>query len=341
MAATIRDVAAKAGVSFQLASAVLGNKKYARAAEATRGKIFAAAEELRYVPNISARILRGDASRIIGVMVDSKAPESVFSLLAEIEHVADQRGYRILSALAHDNPEKLLTSYRSLKQNGVDGIISLAHDYSQLNCRLDAQLKDDPKIIFVLNTLENQNSSIYVDTADGMVKAVEHLRSKGYSKPALLLVKDVKQNQLSQSRRKRIEGFLRACPDGKIFYLEHESDQLSDLAEKCRKLVREMEIPQKTDSVIAENDDIAALLMKQLLSAGIRIPEDLGLIGWDNLLIGECLPVTLTTLYYDQTEIAQAVLQMILDRIEGRGTDANIRFKCKMIIRESSNKTKK
>ena len=51
---------------------------------------------------------------------------------------------------------------------------------------------------------------------------------------------------------------------------------------------------------------------QKLLSAGIRIPEDLGLIGWDNLLIGECLPVTLTTLYYDQTEIAQAVLQMIL-----------------------------
>ena len=340
MAATIRDVAAKAGVSFQLASAVLGNKKYARAAEATRGKIFAAAEELRYVPNVSARILRGDPSRIIGVMVDSKAPESVFSLLAEIEHVADQRGYRILSALAHDNPEKLLTSYRSLKQNGVDGIISLAHDYSQLNCRLDAQLKDDPKIIFVLNTLENQNSSIYVDTAEGMVKAVEHLRSKGYSRPALLLIKDVNQNQLSQSRRKRIEGFLRACPDGKIFYLEH-SDQLSDLAEKCRQLVREMEIPPKTDSVIAENDNLAAILMKQLLSAGIRIPEDLGLIGWDNLLIGECLPVSLTTLYYDQAEIAQAALQMILNRIEGRGTDDKIRFECKMIIRESSNKTKK
>lgn len=341
MTPTIRDVASKADVSFQLAAAVLGGKKYARAAESTRKKIFSAAQELGYVPNASARILRGDASRIIGVIIDSRAPESVFSLLAEIEHAADQLGYRILSAQAHDNPEKLLTSYRSLKQTGVDGIISLAHDYSQLNCRLDAQLKDDPKIVFVLNTQENQGSSIYVDTAEGMVHAVAHLRTEGYRNPSLLLIKDGKQSQLSLSRRNRIDGFLRACPDGKVFYLENGSDRLSDLSFKCGELIREELIPQQVDAVIAENDNIAAILMKQLLAAGIRIPEDFGLIGWDNLLIGECLPVSLTTLYYDQSEIAAAALQMILNRIQGRTADSHVKFKCKMIVRESSNKTKK
>ena len=100
MTPTIRDVASKADVSFQLAAAVLGGKKYARAAESTRQKIFTAARELGYVPNASARILRGDASKIIGVIIDSRAPESVFSLLAEIEHAADQLGYRILTAQA-------------------------------------------------------------------------------------------------------------------------------------------------------------------------------------------------------------------------------------------------
>lgn len=340
MTPTIRDVASKADVSFQLAAAVLGGKKYARAAESTRKKIFSAAQELGYVPNASARILRGDASKIIGVIIDSRAPESVFSLLAEIEHAADQRGYRILTAQAHDNPEKLMTSCRSLKQSGVDGIISLAHDYSQLNCRLDSQLKDDPKIVFVLNTLENQCSSICVDTADGMVNAAAHLRAEGYRNPALVLIKDGKQSQLSLSRRNRIDGFLRACPDGKVFYLENGSDRLSDLAPQCRELIHEFRISQ-VDSAIAENDNIAAILMKQLLAAEIRIPEDFGLIGWDNLLIGECLPVSLTTLYYDQSEIAGAALKMILGRIEGRTADPNVKFKCKMIVRESSNKTKK
>ena len=106
-------------------------------------------------------------------------------------------------------------------------------------------------------------------------------------------------------------------------------------------MIRGELIPQHVDAVIAENDNIAALLMKQLLAAGIRIPEDFGLIGWDNLLIGECLPVSLTTLYYDQSEIAAAALQMILNRIQGRPADTKVKFKCKMIVRESSNKTKK
>ncbi|MBQ6473047.1 MAG: LacI family DNA-binding transcriptional regulator [Victivallales bacterium] len=340
MVPTIRDVALKAGVSFQVAAAVLGMKQYARASESTRKKIFSAASELSYVPNASARILKGNASKIIGVMIDSKAPESVFSLLAEIEHCAEQSDYRILSALAHDNPEKLLRSYRSLKQNGVDGILSLAHDYSGLNCRLDAQLKDDPKIVFVLNTPEDLSSSIYVDTINGMVAAVEHLRAKGYANPALLLVKGCSQSRLSLSRSKRIEGFLRAHPEGKVYYLEKESERLSDLAVKCGDFVREVLTSQKIDAVIAENDNIAAILMKQLLSAGFRIPEDLGVIGWDNLLIGECLPVTLTTLYYDQSEIAATALRMLLDRIEGHVTEAQVCFKCKMIVRESSNRVK-
>ena len=96
MVATIRDVAAKAKVSFQLASAVLGNKKYARASEATRKKITDAARNLGYVPNVSAKILRGDASKIIGVLIDSRAPESTFSILAARIHVFHPGGNRTL-----------------------------------------------------------------------------------------------------------------------------------------------------------------------------------------------------------------------------------------------------
>ena len=187
MAATIRDVASEAKVSFQLASAVLGNKKYARASEATRKKILDAARRLGYVPNVSARILRGTASKIIGVLIDSRAPEPAYGTLVEIERGADELGYRILSAQAHDNPEKLLQAYHSLKQNGVDGIISFSHDYPQLNCQLDRQLKDDPKIVFVRSTLEPDASSVDVDMAGGMKMAVDHLTAGGYRNPALLL----------------------------------------------------------------------------------------------------------------------------------------------------------
>ena len=98
MAVTVRDVAAEAGVSFQLVAAVLGGKKYAHASAATGEKIREAARKLGYIPNASARILRGDASKIIGVLIDSRAPETMYSILAEIEQLADRHGYRILTA---------------------------------------------------------------------------------------------------------------------------------------------------------------------------------------------------------------------------------------------------
>ncbi|MBO4633119.1 MAG: LacI family DNA-binding transcriptional regulator [Lentisphaeria bacterium] len=340
MAVTIRDVAAKAEVSFQLASAVLGNKKYARAAAATRKKILDAARTLGYVPNISARILRGDSSKIIGVLIDTRAAESMYEVLAEIESGADELGYRILSAQAHDNPEKLLQAYYSLKQNGVDGIISFSHDYAQLGCHLDRQLKDDPKIVFVLNAPEGVGASVDVDYHGSMKAAVSHLTANGYRNPALLLLNDWNENEkLPLSRQKRVDGF-RSCtaPESKVYFIASPENDIDGIAEKCGKLIQEKLLPDHVDAVIAKNDNLAAILMKELLTRGIRIPQDFGLIGFDNRLIGKCLPVTLSSLYYDKKELADSVLKILLDKIAGKTDPVRVICKMNFIPRESTDK---
>ena len=340
MTPTIRDVAAKAGVSFQLAAAVLGEKKYARASEAARKRIADAAHELGYVPNVSARILRGDASRIIGVLIDSRAPESTFSILAEFEQAAALRGYRILIAQAHDDPGKLLESYRSLKQNGVDGIVSFAHDYPLQNCRLDQLLKDDPRIVFALNTVDQDGSNVDVDIPGGKKAAVSHLLGNGYRSPAMVLLNYVSENEkLTRSRQRRLDGFRGfAPPDSEVYFITMKDGSVDALSEKCRELIHGKIIPDRVDSIIAQNDNLAAVLMKELLATGIRIPQDFGLIGCDNLLIGQCLPVTLTSLYYDKKQLAESVLQLLLDKISGRTGSAQVSFPLNLIIRQSTSK---
>ena len=340
MTPTIRDVAAKAGVSFQLAAAVLGEKKYARASEAARKRIADAAHELGYVPNVSARILRGDASRIIGVLIDSRAPESTFSILAEFEQAAALRGYRILIAQAHDDPGKLLESYRSLKQNGVDGIVSFAHDYPLQNCHLDQLLKDDPRIVFALNSNDPNGSNVEADIAGGMKTAIKHLIDNRYRKPALLLVNHSSEaEKLTRSRQRRLDGFRSCAPsESKVYFITSKDDCAEEIAEQCGKLIREKILPDRVDSVIAQNDNLAAILMKELLAAGIRIPQDIGLIGWDNLLIGQCLPVTLTSLYYDKKQLAGSALQLLTDKIEGKTDPVQLSFPLNLIIRQSTSK---
>ena len=76
--------------------------------------------------------------------------------------------------------------------------------------------------------------------------------------------------------------------------------------------------------------------MKELLAAGIRIPQDIGLIGWDNLLIGQCLPVTLTTLYFDKKKLAESTLQILLDKIDGKTDPVRIIYPLNLIVREST-----
>ena len=338
MAVTVRDVAAEAGVSFQLVAAVLGGKKYAHASASTREKIRESARRLGYVPNASARILRGDASRIIGVLIDSRAPESMYGVLAEIEQRADELGYRILSAQAHDNPDKLLQAYYSLKQNGVDGIISFSHDYSQLGCRLDQRLKDDPKIVFVLNTDEQNPSAVDVDLKNGIIAAAEHLRSQGYRKTALLLHGNSDQGKQPLSCQKRMEGFRLGCPGGEVFFLPTSNADLTEQEKGIRDLVRKKLIPGGFDSAIAVNDLLAVILMNQQSLAGVRIPQDFGVIGCDNLPIGACYPVKLTTLCYDRKDIARNVLDILQDKISGKSSPVRVTIPVKLIVRESTDK---
>ena len=338
MAVTVRDVAAEAGVSFQLVAAVLGGKKYAHASEATGKKIREAARKLGYIPNASARILRGDASKIIGVLIDSRAPETMYSILAEIEQLADRHGYRILSAQAHDQPEKLLNSYYSLKQNGVDGIISFSHDYSQFGCHLDQRLRDDPRIVFVLNTDEPDISAVDIDFKGGIIAAAEHLRSQGYRKTALVLSGCKTLETLPQSCRKRLEGFRLGCPDGEVFLLHLPRFEISLLEVECERLIREKLIPGQFDSVIALNDFLAVVLMNRLLEKGIRIPQEFGVVGCDDLPIGMCYPVKLTTLRYDREKLAGSAMNILLDKIAGNNAPVRADLPMELVIRESTRK---
>ena len=336
--ARLSDIAKLAGVSKAAAGKVLnGGRAQIRVGTEARKRIMEAARQLNYQPNVPASVLAGGSSKIIGVLIDSRAPEFMYRVLAEVELAADALGYRILTAQAHDNPEKLMQSYYSLKQNGVDGIISFSHDYSQLGCRLDQRLKDDPRIVFVINTDEHNTSAVDVDFRSGMSIALEHLRSRGYRKTALILSGSGSRN-LPLSCQNRVEGFLVSCPEEQVFLLNCSSADVYRLGKESRRLVREVLIPEKYDSALAMNDLFAFVVMDALMEAGLNIPADFGVVGCDNHPIGACYPVKLTTLNYDREKIARSALQVLLEKIAGNSDPVRMIFPMELVIRESTNK---
>ena len=342
MAVTIRDVAEHANVSFQLVSAVLGKKSYARASEEIRKRIFDSAAALGYIPNASAGILRGNASKIIGVMIDSCAPDNMKLLMAEIEHQAAIAGYRILAAQAHDAPDRLLCAYHSLKQNGVDGIISLAHDYPGAKTQLGKILKNEDRIIFVRNTGSIDGSAVDIDVAAGIRCALSHLQSEGYQNPGLLLYGN--RNFLPASVTERISGFSRIRGEENIFFIDSVTDISEDIGfmeKEISRLIREEFLPRKIDCLIAQNDYLAAICQNMLLKHGIAIPQQFGLVGCDDLFIAQCLPVKLTSLRYDRSVIARKTLELLIERIQGKKETTKYILEPELAVRESSLKKKR
>ena len=104
------------------------------------------------------------------------------------------------------------------------------------------------------------------------------------------------------------------------------------------QLIREKLIPGRFDSAVALNDLCAVVLMNRLTAAGIRIPQDFGVVGCDDLPIGACYPVKLTTLGYDRKKLARSVLQIMMDKIAGNIQPARVTFPMELIIRESTNR---
>ncbi len=335
MEVTIRDVAVKAQVSFQLVSAVLGNKSYARASAVTREKIEQAARELGYYPNISAQILQGGSSKLIGVMIDSRAPEEAFSLLAELEQAATAHGYRILIAEAHDDPEKLFSAYCALKQNRVDGVISLSHDYPGIDYHLEEKLKTEKKLVFVQNIREHLHSYVDVDMAEGFAMATRHLQKEGYRNIALLLSQRARDIQKCQTIQSRIHGFHSVLPGGNVFYVPG-----ADPGTACRQLIDGEFKEKQIDAVVAQNDYIAAFLQKELLAAGKKLPEDFGLVGCDNRLVCQCMPLELSTITYDRKSVAEKTIEFILKLIVGEDARLAAVFQPQLIVRASSQRKK-
>ena len=334
MSVTIRDVAERAHVSFQLVSAVLGGKRYARASAATRERIAQAVRELGYSANVSARILRGGASGVIGVLIDSEAPDATFLLLSELEHAAAVRGYRILITESHDSPAELVKAYHSFKQNAVDGIISLANDYPGIQPRMDEVLREEKKLLFVCGIRNRDCSWVDVDIADAIVKAVAHLRKEGCRNIAFLCHE---QAPPSISIQQRISGFRSVLPEGPVLCLPQMLRiSLESILPHARALVRNKIVKQGIDGVIAQNDYYAALLEKELLRAGFHVPGDVAVVGCDNLPLCHCMPVSLSSISFDRDKMAEKCMEIILELIHGNPGPLHATFQPHLIIRESS-----
>ena len=333
-----------AGVSRIVAGHVLlgSGGKTTRVGRATADRVRVAAQELGYRPNQAARQLKGARSQTIGVMIGSRTNQVLYDRLQAIEREAFERGYRLMVGYVHqlDQYDDYLNDFQV---RGIDGLI-LLHDVGE---ELPASVRDH---LACLKHVVYQDfgptptaACVRVDRADGIRQAVRHLLSRGRRRIGLALTNATRPQMIDRQRGFAEELAAQGLPllPERVWCAGSPNHPLAPAEESARaeQALAEFILPQRLDAVIVGNDVWAVHLLKALQRRQIRVPDDLAIVGFDNLDLGLAVTPELTTVDQENAVVAYHLVTLVVNGIEGRPGPADpgpVLVKPRLVIRQTT-----
>lgn len=343
---TIKDISREAGVSTAVVSVVLNNATTGRikASPALADRIRKIAKRMNYHPNLIARQLTGKKSGIIGVVMDSCAPQSYYKRLSQMEIYASSRGYRFMIGQAHNNIEKIKEYAQFFANYGVDGIICMAHEYPKVKNRKSDGIADfflsRRKTVFFLKPAGIPDCcSVTIDLAYNFREAVKYLASQGRKKIGFFKLSDFHAGPTMAIAQ---QGYCKGLEEAGLPFAPKlvKGIPIEQKAhpEKVREKVNEL-VRAGANAIVAVDDFVAAAVLKSLQLSGIKVPDAIAIIGCDNLEIAALLNPGLTTFEQHNEQVAVKLVDLVIDLIEERPIppeDRNIIIQPTMIKRESA-----
>ncbi len=330
---TIKDVARKAGVSITTVSNVLNERTHSMAEE-TQQRVLDVMRELNYRPNALARGLVTRRTATIGVVIAEIETPLFLQALNTIEPIARAAGYNVLMSNARD-PQEEYDVFQVLLEKQVDGLILLSvsemveDDYIPELERLHV-----PTVLVNRATTHDNLDQINWDDTTGVVGAVEHLITLGHRRIAHLCGPERRR-----SGDNRLRGYRIALERHGIPWREEyvrPGDYTASSSEWCTSTERLLELSPRPTAIVASDDIVAATAMKTIQHLGLRVPQDVAVIGIDDQHFCTYLYPALTTVQLPVREAGKRAVEMILDRIAGRRVECeHIILPCALVVRES------
>lgn len=333
MAITIKDVAKQAGVSVCTVSRVLNDTYRNKVSAETRKRVLEVAQELGYRPSIIARGLKGKTTNLVGLVVPDIAASFLANTLMGIQSVAEDYGYSILIYTTMGKIEKDLEYLRILKEKRVDGILWLP-----LNQEIDdlfLEVAQSTKLLQIYNHLEGfQAPSLLVNQFKGGFMATEHLLNKGHTRIAHFTAWCVTDNHGAQ----RLAGYKEALqkhgidPEQQFI---HESGYSFEGGFESTQQMLQLPVAKRPTAIFAAADMAAWGAINCLKQAGLRVPEDIAVIGYDNLYISDKIDPPLTTISQPKEKLGKIAMDALLRAIEGE-TISSMLFEPELVVRSST-----
>jgi LacI family transcriptional regulator len=328
--ATIKDVAALAGVSFTTVSHVINNTR--PVSDPARIEVEAAIRQLNYLPSAIARSLRHQATLTIGLLISNNANPFFSELAHGIEEGCYRNGYSVILCNSNDDPTRQETHLRVLLQKRVDGLIVGSAGGHQA---LAKRLRGSPIPLVVVGRAmpDLEADLVQVDHEEGGYLATNYLINLGHR-----AIGCIAGPSDTTSSTERLEGFRRALRDSTLPCRRGwviESDFTSEGGYRAAShILRRAELT----AVFASNDLMGIGLLRYAAEKGLRVPEELSVMGFDGIELGRYVHPALTTIGQSIRRLGELAAVTLIQCIgrEGKGPFRQLVLPPEVIVREST-----
>ena len=324
--ATIVDVAKLAGVTPTTVSRVINNRGYI--SEKTRNKVYGAMDELGYQPNEIARSLTKQKSNTIGVIVPHISHPYFAKLISNLENEASKKDYKIILCNSKEKAEKEKQYLDMCKSNRVAGIVLCSG-----NVESNKINTGDKPVVLLEKNFEEGKLGIQCDNYQGGKLATEHLIECGCKK--VLHFSGVIDEEMPADNREK--AFIDTCIKNSVKYYIKKFDintyNQMDYYEAIKDTIAEV---KEIDGIFASSDLIAAQVIQVCNELNIRIPQDIKLVGFDDVEISKLTTPTITTIHQPIKEMSKLAVELIDTKYTNVEIDKQIIVPVELVVRNST-----
>jgi LacI family transcriptional regulator len=325
---TIKDVARVAQVSVATVSRALNG--HGNVAEDVRNRVFAAAKELRYTPHAAARSLSSRRTQTLGVVLPDLHGEFFSELIRGIDQVARAQRLHLLVSSYHGNPEEQGAALSAMRGR-VDGLLVMS-PFVETPSLLGEHLEPSFPVVLINSQAGLDGTAVLgVDNYGGAVAMVEHLVAGGHRRIAFISGPAGNFDAHERLRGYR-DALARLLPDEPERVLPGDFDEASGHRAGHDLLAS----PTRPDAVFAANDMMALGCLFAFAQAGVNVPDDMALAGFDDIPLARYVHPALTTIRVNIAELGARATLLLIAQVAGEATSESSVLSTELIVRESS-----
>lgn len=333
---TIKDISRIAGVGISTVSRVLNNHPDVK--EETRKKVLNVINQFNYIPNNSARNLKRNTSNTIGVLVKGIHNPFFSEMIKSIEERIDDEGYSMILHYNETNPNDFDSAIELIKEKKLKGLICLGGDFDNIDTEQLTSLKI-PLVLTSTNIIKNIDksffSSVIIENEKAAYNAVNYICKLGHKKIGIITTGEEDRSV----GKLRFEGYRKALLRNSINYdlnlVEIGEYTFQSGFDAMNKLLNKR---LNITAVFATTDIMAIGASKAILRKGLRIPEDISVVGFDGIDYSQYFHPSLTTVKQPVEQMGEKSADILFDLIKNKKKHQHVIFETELLERESCTK---